>query len=288
MKTAKTCQRFDEILDLKFLDGIEPLPEEQRFLANQQKICRRCRVRMRMIDDLALLKDLPAPTLSRGELVVVSDEILGEVRRREQAPFWDRFSPVTLAGAVALLAILLLTGVLLMASRSEVSEGPALKVASASDGAAIGDRLVTRGDSLPLGRVLTVESGKVKLRLSRKLTTVVGASSRMTFLAADEKDMRFQLSQGSATFHFSPRRKGERCAVEVPDGEIQVVGTVFRVTVRAKRTLVEVAEGKVRFVPTRGASVLVAAGLAYSADAGLFRSSSRRIPARRMPTPAGF
>ena len=275
MKMDAICQRFEEILKLRFQDRIEPLPEEQGFMDEHQRVCPRCRARLEVDADLELLRDFPVPALGRVELAEVSEDILGEVVRRDRGPQWLSLAPLTVVASAALLVILLATTWFWLSARRVATPGDALQVMTASGEGELSDRPARTGDAWSPGRDLLVRKGQVKLGLAGNLTTLVEGRSRMALLEASDRALRFRLTRGSATFHFSPRKKGQRCTVVVPDGEVLVIGTVFRVISRERGTRVEVAEGQVRFAPRTGESVEVAAGLAYSADVGLSELSTQ-------------
>jgi len=75
---------------------------------------------------------------------------------------------------------------------------------------------------------------------------VVASSDARWTQVRDGKVERVHLDEGSVRVHVRPQRVGERFLVEMPDGEIEVRGTTFEVTVAAGETArVHVDEGRV-------------------------------------------
>jgi TolA-binding protein len=76
--------------------------------------------------------------------------------------------------------------------------------------------------------------------------TVTGSSDARWTQARAEQVERVRLDEGTLAVRVRPQRAGERFLVELPDGEIEVRGTTFQVTVRGGATArVHVDEGKV-------------------------------------------
>jgi hypothetical protein len=77
---------------------------------------------------------------------------------------------------------------------------------------------------------------------------------------------RVRLDEGTLAVHVRPQRLGERFLVQLPDGEIEVRGTTFQVTVvGAATTRVQVEEGTVELRLVGPAPVRLGAGATWTA-----------------------
>jgi ferric-dicitrate binding protein FerR (iron transport regulator) len=124
---------------------------------------------------------------------------------------------------------------------------------------------VERG-TLEVGSTLQTQPGELaELRVDASRIRVAGAS-RARIAELTPERIGLELDAGSLWIAFHPREpsnngfRRERMSIETPDARVEVVGTVFRVSVSAGRTEVTVSEGVVRVVPNHGSPMLVHAG----------------------------
>jgi ferric-dicitrate binding protein FerR (iron transport regulator) len=180
-------------------------------------------------------------------------------------------SGLALAAAAALLVVgrghLLPTGPLV---RAEAVSGP-VTVAGAS---------VREGEAAIIGRPLEVgQGGRVSLALGRGTSIRVADAARFT-VAEAAAVVRIRLEAGQLEAEVAPRRAGERFAVELRGGHVEVRGTRFAVGYDGEASWLRVHEGTVAAYDPAGQLVrLVSAGETHWL-------SPRTEPAPVPPVPA--
>ncbi|MCB9545672.1 MAG: FecR domain-containing protein [Myxococcales bacterium] len=132
---------------------------------------------------------------------------------------------------------------------------PLLAAAAAAAGVALwwGSRAQPTLPTLPEIRVAT----GVRYQVTQ------GADAAFQVARESQDQTVVELSSGTATFAVEPLPPGGEFAVETPHGRVEVVGTRFSVTVEARCTRVDVAEGTVR-VRREADAFLVPAGQSRS------------------------
>jgi hypothetical protein len=120
----------------------------------------------------------------------------------------------------------------------------------------------------------------------------VTASSDVRFTQARAAGVeRVRLEAGTIAIHVRPQRAGERFLVELPDGELEVRGTTFQVSVTGDATTrVQVDEGLVQLRLLGRPELTLGAGDSWprtlrEAPSGP-RDTSPPLPARSLPRPA--
>ncbi len=168
-------------------------------------------------------------------------------------PARQRRWPRALLGA-GVLAAAAAIGIVLF-----VDDPPATRVARIERRQTSAD--VSRG-TLDEGSTIVTSAGEVAdLRIEESHVRIAEASRvRMTALAPDRIEL--ELDRGMIDVAFHPRARGhEGMTISTPHVRVEVVGTVFRVSVGEGATDVFVREGTVRVVPREGgAPELVRAG----------------------------
>lgn len=155
------------------------------------------------------------------------------------------------AGAVALGA-----AALVFLTLSPNAESPPVARFERGASAALERGTLEEGSVL---RTAGDESAEIRIERSR---VRLQAESRVRIARLRPAELALELAKGTLEVEFHPRERGrERLTIETPAARVEVVGTVFRVTVHQSATEVAVSEGAVRVVPSRGGEVrLVRAG----------------------------
>ena len=131
-----------------------------------------------------------------------------------------------------------------------------------------GSEALRGGAALPLGgRLVANPDGGAALRLSTGSELAIEQNANLLFSEAGATE-HFVLSQGGLLAHVAKLHTGERFIVSTPDAEVEVHGTVFRVTVvepdatcvEGGRTRVEVREGVVEVRGQNGKGTFVHPG----------------------------
>jgi ferric-dicitrate binding protein FerR (iron transport regulator) len=204
----------------------------------------------------AIASDGPtrATTAARRSLALITADrdsqrarTVATVMARTRLPAWRR--PWFWRTAAGLAAAAILTLVVLL---------PAAPQAQRSDAiiAWAGERAMALGDGIDAGSLRFADGSTVEL--------AAGGSLR---LAGDARRKRVELAQGSLSAAISPQGPGEGFAVAIPQGEVSVLGTRFRIEAGAAASLVRVDEGRVA-LRAGGESVTVGAGGAALATEG--------------------
>lgn len=132
---------------------------------------------------------------------------------------------------------------------------------------------------------VTVAAASASSR-SSELAAIVHASSGAAWSQQREGDVEtVALEAGTVVVEVRRQRERERFLVAMPDGEIEVRGTVFEVTVNGGRTLaVDVREGTVVLRLRGRAEMVLRAGESWPVTAAV-ASGASRAPAARASAP---
>lgn len=151
------------------------------------------------------------------------------------------------AGAAFLAAAAVLLFVLLPRDGGATQPAPVASFEALDPGAP-----VRRGTFAPGETVETSASQRVRVRIDRS-EVLVAPGTRVRFSAISEREVRLTVERGRVDVGFHPRRRGEqRMHVLTRTARVDVVGTVFHVTVDERgETSVGVSEGTVRVVDLR-------------------------------------
>ena len=187
---------------------------------------------------------LPQPSLDADARAILALEVAiqGVGRRR-------RFERRALAGALAVAATIALVvgwrvvgasphgeAARALPSPASTTLAPA-RASSLTDGAVVvrGGRESALSDSVglePRDRIVTAQAGRAAITLASGTHLVVAASSDFT-VAEQGATTAFALTAGSVHADVAKLRAGERFVVRTLDGEVEVRGTSFDVTVVA-------------------------------------------------------
>jgi len=285
---SNDCQRFEAIA-LARAEGIEPSSEEQRFEEAHLDECEACR---RLAGAGALMRDSldgpeePADELARRREL---DALLELAERMPVAELTGQGAPVP-ARRLALIGLAVAAGLALAfwlgaagvggAPESGLSAAPEIgfdqgaRVITALGDVRVDGGSLVDGQRVTPGQVLESGAGRLALRLDERVTLMLGEQARIRAEALGGRETRVALERGQLMAAVAPLAAGQRFVVATRFGRVQVVGTVFSVSVGPDSAEVRVTEGEVQLFepgqPSRAlkpgdAAVLGRAGVAVAA-----------------------
>jgi TolA-binding protein len=111
--------------------------------------------------------------------------------------------------------------------------------------------------------------GASRLRLESGSRVHVDGGAKLDLVKADPSTTRFALNSGRAVFEVDRLAAEQQFIVDVPGGQIRVLGTVFCVDVENGRLDLRVAEGVVYYRADHGRGETIRAGQALGADGAI-------------------
>ena len=235
-------------------------PKDAEAFERHRRTCAECAATLARHEKLKTLASaLPEPAVNELDERRLRARILHDVATR--APVAKH--PFRIAAALAVAVVLAL-----FARRALISHAPpARPVASIAPAASPAPESTAPSPSSPFaGNVLFAE----------------GARWRQ---ARDGETERLILEDGMVRIHVRHQNPGERFFVALPDGELEVRGTTFRVTVRGSATqAIDVEEGLVALRLTGTAELELSAGASWRRAAVAASAASMHHEARAHAT----
>lgn len=287
MSRPASCQRFEDLMDRWVRDGEPYGPREEAFFEEHRRSCSDCALSVRLVEEMqrADSSHEAAPPGSQALRVKARQVLLADESRDRPSPGRTTGAGVAVAGvvAVAVAAAAVLGLVLLRVPQGEVppvtdpSPEPVATLLYLADDPPMTDRAIAAGTAVHLDDTLTADRGSLFLRFADSSTTYLEEGTSASLVTAGPETTRMELERGRVFVHVMPRREGETFAVDVPGGQILVIGTVFSVSCVDDDLEVSVAEGLVRLELTGGSAVEIPAGQVYRTGAGLARLSEESL-----------
>jgi anti-sigma factor RsiW len=235
-----SCAELEKSL-FDLLDGRLPGPDELRAHSHLER-CATCRERLeawrRAVPAMRAAVPSPPDFLSMRRMELAITRELS--RAPAQAPPARRLhvwwaTGVILAAAAAVVVVQL----------SRRPEPPLALAEAVSGGVTAAGRPIGQGDALPVGLPVTVSaSGRLSAAVGRAATIEASSGAHLTIAQATAAVV-IRLDAGELEARVEPRRPGERFAVELAGGRVEVRGTRFLVGYRDGGTWLRVDEGTV-------------------------------------------
>ena len=131
------------------------------------------------------------------------------------------------------------------------------------------------GDELRRGDRIQSFSGSLLLSLADESQLVVHRQTVLEIMRATERVHHFRMEQGRVLFQVTPQAPGHSFLVDLREGQIQVIGTIFEVNYASEGLGINVWEGKVMFSPTSGQKRIINAGHGFRAKLGIYSLSEQ-------------
>ncbi len=290
MRNRREAKRACELFEVLQIEAAaRPLTErEQAFLESHAASCPDCGLVEHALGAMAHDPLEPAfppmDDISRHRQV---EAVLQAFRESELTPpsrFWTRRH--TIAAAAALAAAACLAAVVVFRPRraphshrrtlppppASLTESPRLLLAAGR--VRIEERPASAGLPVPVGRRLTVASGRAALAFVRGSRVLLAGKSRVRIVRSTGRDVTLALAEGSLFAQVTRRPAGGSFDVLAGPWRVSVVGTAFSVTRHGDNLTVRVVRGRVMVTSRTGTRTLVPAGHALVATGpDMFRVS---------------
>ncbi len=229
------CQRFQDLLEQQIVDESRFQAEETAFLTSHRGSCADCAL---FADALASLGETPpderSNLQSRKNVRALVDRSFARRDRKRRY----------LLAATSIAALLVLTvAILLTRETRDEHKGDRFEI--------LAGQMAVGGISLPEGALF---GGLDETASPISKTALVGAEqslfvalrqdASLKLLKSSADEVRFELTNGRIAVHLkkdSPLNLG----IDLPDGAVEVTGTVFVIDVSDGKSRVDVIEGKV-------------------------------------------
>ena len=284
MSRPASCRRFEALVDRWVQEG-EPFdPQEEAFFEEHRRQCRNCALSMRLVEEMQQADSVfdaehpgsPSLALKARQIVAAADN-----REIPSPRGWTK--PRVAAGrviataAAAVLALVLLRPPADVPPAPHPADAPVATLIHLDDvptpiePIAIGDTAVHLNDPLQ------ANDSPLFLQLADSSTTYLEKGASASVIAANPEATQLSLEQGRIFLHVMPREPGESFTIDVPGGQVRVIGTIFSVSLARETLEVSVAEGLVRLELTGGSAVEIPAGQVYRTGDGLATLSAGQM-----------
>ena len=261
------CQRYQLLLESRLVDEMALGDADAAFMLTHSKVCDECSFYSSMLDTASVFDEGDG-----ADNVMAMRHLVGQ-------SFASRRSRRLRIAAVALAASVLAAVGVLFVVLLDRADGAKFDVAYGTISSA--GKLVRTGAHFHLGKtVASPMQNDALIQIPKALFMAVERGAEIRLLKSTNRRLVIALDRGRLAVHLIPDGPVDLTVV-LPNGEVEVVGTVFVVDANADGSQVEVVRGAVSVKPKKKGAVSrrLAAGFAYyMTDENTHQRTPRKDP----------